>query len=123
MNTNSIKVEKRSFEIIDGPSLHTIVDAFKYADWPNVKIPLDFKVAVTYTAHPSNENAAYIPASIRNINVRGLKREKLDDTLKISGVCEADIRTNQKIKFFKLYKFEAYYNTKIRKGRITLYET
>ena len=122
MNTSKMKTE--SFDIISGPSLQTVLDSLKYGTNPRAKIPLDFKIALGYTAPPSEKTAAYVPASIRNIDVRGINREGLsEDSFKIYGVCQADLRMNQKIKFFKVYRFEALYNTRVRKGRITLFET
>ena len=123
MNTSKMKVGK-SFDIISGPSLQTVLDSLKYGTNPEAKIPIEFKVALGYTAPPSEKNAAYVPANIRYINVRGINREDLsEDSFKIYGVCQADLRMNQKIKFFKVYKFEALYNTRVRKGRITLFES
>lgn len=124
MNTSKMKTEKRSFDIVSGPSLQVVLDSLKYGTNPEAKIPIEFKVALGYTAPPSEKTAAYVPANIRHINVRGINREGFsEDSFKIYGVCEADLRMNQKIKFYRVYRFEALYNTKVRKGRITLFES
>ena len=110
-------MDTKNFEIISGPSKDAVFDACKYAYNKNTKVALDFKVAIGYTTPPSHPATGCIPMSITDTKITGIRHEDgSGDSFILCGYCHADLNGGTA---YKLYKFEACYNTKKRKGNIS----
>ncbi len=123
MNTNRV-VESHRYEIMNGPSKDRLFDACKYAYDDNARISLDFSVAIGYTMPRNDPGCAYIAMAIRNLRITGVQHEDgSGESFILYGYCSADPRAfNPRSVCYRSYKFEAYYNTKTRKGSIKLIE-
>lgn len=113
MNTN------RSFKIVGGPSRDAIFDACKYACDERVSIPVDFKVAIGYTAPLDDPGCAYIKMAMTDVVILGISLEDgSGSSFNIEGSCKADLFSFGAEHDLKTYKFKAWYNTKNREGSI-----
>ena len=120
MNTHN--TNGKFYEIVNGPSKDTLFDSCKYSCSKTSKVEVKFSIAAGYTVHKDSPMAAFIPMETKNWLIAGIENE--DDTgekLQLRGYCEADIGVfgigNGEM---RIYKFNAHYNTKTRKGVITL---
>ena len=75
MNTVSTSTVSRQYNIEGGPNIDTLIDAFKYAYDPVVKVPVTFVVAKSYTCPPGEPGCAYTPLEIRDIRIVSLAHE------------------------------------------------
>ena len=118
MDTN-----KRSFDIVNGPSRDRLFDACKYA-FENKCPEADFSVAAGYTRPKRSPECAYIRMEITEMRILAI--EHLDYTgnsLLLKGSCKADLDPDNRGFHRKVvlreYGFEAEYNVKTRNGKIT----
>ena len=112
---------KKEFEIVNGPSKDLLCDAFKYAYNKAARITIEFSIAAGYTMPPEHPSSAYVPAKIGGFIISSLEHEDgSGESFNIRGYCKADIAKLFGEGTFKAYKYEAYYNTKTRKGTIAL---
>ncbi len=117
--STSINVKEKTYEIVNGPNKDTIFDACKYAYSLKTRIPLEFEVALGYTAPPSDSGAAYIPAKIKDLRISGIQHEDgSGESLNLLGYCQADLTPHRQTAVWSWYRFKAYYNTKRRTGHI-----
>lgn len=117
MDTN-----RKSFDIVNGPSRDTLFDACKYAYDSRNTVLVDFEIAVGHTLPQSNPESAYIPMKIKNIIIGGILHEDGSGVnLNLYGWCDADLEIlkYQYAPRWKHYKFKCYYDSKHRKGKIT----
>ena len=116
MDTNS---NKRMFDIVGGPSKSALFDACRYAFDRAVKFPVDFKVAFGYTMPIGHEGAAVIYMVIEEMKIASIEHEDgSGEKFNISGFCKADL-DHIHGKEMEPYKFEAFYNTRTRNGKMS----
>ena len=109
---------ERVYEAIDGPSIGSIIDSFKYAFHPRTHINLDFEIIAV-----KKKDGGYIPLKIRHISITSLEYEGSNgDKLHLRGDCEADLRPISYAPKFIPYKFSAIFDTKKRKGSFIFFE-
>ena len=113
MNTN-----KKTYEIVSGPSKDMLFDACKYAYSRIAKVDINFAIAVGYTTPPGSPGCAYIPMTIDAIRVCSIEHEDgSGESFNLYGFCKANL--SGRMDNLEPYGFEAYYNTKTRKGTIS----
>ena len=116
MNTNKTEY----YEIIAGPNRDALFDACKYAHTDTARIPILFEVPITSTLPSDNRNNTYIPMAISGISITSIEYEdNSGESFNLEGDCYADPDSTGES---KPYRFQAYYNSKKRKGRITFKE-
>lgn len=118
MNTPS-----QSYSIVGGPSKDLLFDACKYAHSKNVGVPLDFHVALAFTAPLNDPGCAYIKMALKDVVVTGISHEDgSGESFIIEGHCAADLHSFGSIAeyVYEHYRFKAYYNTHRRKGTFTI---
>lgn len=136
MSTNNSS-NMRQFCIEGGPSLDRLLDMFKYAYDVTTSIGGSFVVAEGYTAPRGEPGAAYIPLEMKDIILTTIQHESGNDhCFNLSGYCkvalgESKWSTNwdekEKKTICKSWKelvrasFDAFYDTKTRKGTITYF--
>ena len=112
MNTKQFEVKSRSYDIVGGPNRDLLFDACKYAHSRGVDIPVVFSII----------NSSVL-TSIMNIRINGIEHEDgSGESFNLHGYCESDVNHRGGIPVFKSYGFKAWYNSKSRKGYITLTE-
>lgn len=107
MNTREREAECR-YEIVSGPNKDRLFDACKYAYKRSAKVTVEFGVV----QYPTES-----PVDVCNIVISGLMHEDgSGESFCINGYCKSflDRQTGASD-----YRFEAFYNTKTRKGWIT----
>lgn len=114
---------KKHFDIVSGPNKDRLLDAFKYAYDKNVKLDVDFKVALGYTAPKSDPGCACLPMSITDIIISGIEHEDSSgESFNLCGYCRVDLYSPRGVTVaYESYRFRAYYNAKTRKGRIAFF--
>lgn len=117
MNTPS-----QSYSIVGGPNKDLLFDAFKYANSENVRVPLDFHVALAFTAPLNDPGCAYVKMALKNVVVTGISHEDgSGESFIIEGRCDADLHSFCVTEYvYEHYRFKAYYNTQRRKGTFTI---
>lgn len=115
------KETERTFDIVGGPNRDRLFDACKYAYDEAAQSPINFSVAVGYTAPKHHPGCAYIPMFVSDIKIAGIEHEDgSGESFNLHGYCKADPdSTIDNAMTCKTYSFEAYYNTKSRNGWIT----
>ena len=122
MNTEKTEA-KKCYEIVAGPSKDTLFDACKYAYSKTSKVTVDFAVPVAYTMPPDHPGCAYIPMNIRGIRICGIEHEDgSGESFNLHGYCRADLTSTSEDATYTFYVFNAYYNSKTRKGTIVFIE-
>ena len=111
------------FNISGGPSRDRIFDACKYLH-DKVKIDLDFKVILGYSAPKDDPCCAAFEVPIKDFRVHKIMHEDgSGESFMLSGRCKADLDPCMPIiKKYKEYGFSAWYNSKRRTGWISLTE-
>lgn len=114
MNTN-----ERSFEIMGGPSRDTLFDACKYA-YSEAVIPLEFSIAIGYTAPPSSGKALCMTRKVSNIRISSIEHEDgSGDKFNLHGYYNPGILTKASSEI-QFKEFHAFYDVKQRRGLMTL---
>ena len=109
MSTN-----QREYDIIAGPNKDALFDACKYACVDNATIPISFEVARSYTMPAKDPCCVFFRMEITDYVILGIENEDgSGESFNLYGCC--------KLKSGDPYQFEAYYNTKYRKGVITFF--
>ena len=104
----------QEFNIVNGPSRDTLIDAFKYAYSRDGIVSAKFEIALKPPAnHLKIRSKDFIITEIQHEDGSG-------HSFNIGGFCKADMNPLVGIKTYKNYSFTAYYNAKTRKGLITL---
>lgn len=112
---------KKEYEIMNGPSKDALFDACKYACSKNARIALEFSIAAGYTTPPENPNCAYVPLKAGDYIITMIQHEDgSGESFNLSGFCKADTDVFGK-GTLESYEFSMYFNTKSRKGHITLF--
>ena len=119
MNTN--QSEERNFDIVGGPNRDVLFDACKYAYDKNIKFTVNFNVAMGYTMPKNDPRSAYVALGIKDIKICGIEHEDgSGESYNLHGYCQADLDSfGISDNTYHPYRFEAYYNTKNREGKIT----
>lgn len=114
MNTKQFEVKSRSYDIVGGPNRDLLFDACKYTHNRGVNLPVAFSVTID----------SFILMAIKNIRINGIKHEDgSGESFNLHGYCEADVNyRGGRTPAYKSYRFKAWYNSKSRKGHITLTE-
>ena len=121
MDTKS--TEKRLYDIVAGPSKAMLFDACKYAYAKTAKLPVDFTIAIRYTLPTKhNPQSTFVQMAITDIKICGIEHEDgSGESFNLHGYCKADTSPFAKTSpAYKAYRFKAYYNSKSRKGNISL---
>ncbi len=108
------------YEIVAGPNKDLIFDSCKYA-YDDVNLYANFVVAVAYTVPKGAAGRAYIPMAFSEGIVTEIDHEDgTGEKLKLKGYCRVDTKAiAEKDVVLRARGFEAYYNTRTRKGTIT----
>ncbi|MBR3180047.1 hypothetical protein IKF57_00735 [Candidatus Saccharibacteria bacterium] len=116
MNTK----KKKFYDIVGGPNRDAIFDACKYAKDKNVVFPLEFKVSTGYTGHPDEPEAAYVLMKAKNFSIYSIEHEDgSGQSFNLKGHLEIEVYLeHHTVPSWRPRYFEAYYNTKTRKGHI-----
>ena len=110
-----MNTERKLFEITAGPCKDMMFDACKYAYSKTAQIPIDFTVIVGYTRPKDTPGAASIPIKIGDIKIASIQHEDgSGESFNLEGFCKASINDD-----YRAYSFEAYYDTRSRKGVIS----
>lgn len=122
MSTEKTEPKERYYNIVAGPNKDALFDACKYAYSDNAKLIIDFTVAIGYTMERKVSNRNCIPMAITDIKICGIEHEDgSGESFNLYGYCKADPESIDKSDVsYKPYRFEAYYDTRSRKGCITL---
>lgn len=122
MDTN--KTASKTFNIENGPSKDTLFDACKYAYSEHSNIKVNFSIAAGYTMPLDHPNCAYLPMELPYFIIQGIQHEDgSGESFNLQGFCKAKLYNSLEENVgFKPYRFEAYYNSKNRKGTIELFE-
>jgi hypothetical protein len=116
MNTNKFEITKRSFGIKNGPSRDLLIDSLKYAYDKGKVLPVDFSIAVGYTTPLDDPGCAFVAMKIESLTITSLEHEDGSGySFNLAGYCRATLSPWGEV---KPYKFKAYYNAKVREGRI-----
>ena len=118
MNTN--QTTERSFSIENGPNKDRLFDSCKYAYDGQVNLPVDFKVALAYTAPKDDPGCCYVLMPITDVSITSIEHEDgSGDKFNLRGYCEADLEITSGSPHYRSYEFKAFYNSKSRKGYIS----
>ena len=118
MNTN----KERVYDIVNGPNKDTIFDACKYAYVKDAQIPISFDIAAGYTIPKSEPGCDYIPLVAHNFKIISIENENgSGESFNLKGYCTIKRHLDGST-VYEIYKFNAYYNTKRRKGTISFYK-
>ncbi|MGI6612525.1 MAG: hypothetical protein ACOX0Z_03075 [Candidatus Nanosyncoccaceae bacterium] len=113
----------RTFSIEGGPNKDRLCDAFKYAYSEADTIDIDFSVVIGYTMPPSDPGCAYVLMPISDVKITSLQHEDgSGESFNIGGYCKADLTHSGGRRAPTVCRFEAYYNAKTRKGKISFSE-
>jgi hypothetical protein len=114
---------EKNLDIMYGPNKDLLFDACKYARNLTVSIPANFSVALGYTMPPDRMGSAYIPARFKSLHIESIAHEsQTGDVFCLTGLCEADLYSrNWDNPQYKMYRFEAHYDTKSRKGTMQFF--
>ncbi len=106
----------RSFAIENGPSADRLFDAVKYAYEEHDRIKVGFSVAKTYLEYTENSPTAYLKLKMGDVKLIGICHESGNShSYNLRGYCfVCEDGENREV------PFSAYYNTRTRKGSITL---
>ena len=120
-STTKFRITSKTFNIEGGPSTYLLVDAFKYAYDPTVKVPVSFVVAGSYTCPPGNPGCAYTALEMTGTTITSLQHESGNNySFNIEGFCpEVGLVDERGVIEYVYAKFTAYYNARTRKGKIT----
>ena len=113
---------EKDYAIVNGPGKDRLFDACKYA-CTKLKLNVDFKVALDHTRVDDIPSWGYIPMSIKDFRITGIEHgDDSGEKFNLRGSCKADIDAIGPEAKYKSYKFKAFYDTRYRKGIITLEE-
>lgn len=113
MNTN---MEKKEFQIMNGPSADRLIDAFKYAYDETVKLPVLFVVALRLI-----DARSFVQMKVERFRITYIQHEDgSNHSFNVAGYCYASSLEPVPGRDLPLvsYRFEAYYNSATRKGSI-----
>lgn len=124
MNTKKTETKEKYYDIVSGPNKDMLFDACKYAYSKTAKLTVEFAVAIGYTMPNNHPGCAYIAMSITDIKIVSIEHEDgSGESFNLRGYCKADLNSlGGSNVTYKSYRFKAYYNSKNRKGCITLIE-
>ena len=121
MNT---KEKPNRYEIVAGPNKDVLFDACKYAYNEHAHVVVVFVVAIGYTMARANPGCACIQMQLSDVKICGIEHEDgSGESFNLHGYCKANLDSFRGTNAVRRpYRFEAYYNTKTRKGSITFIE-
>lgn len=123
MNTTS-KSATNCFSIINGPSKSVLFDSCQYAYSKDVKVYINFAIPQGYSNHSNDATKLYLPMQITDLVITGIQHEDgSGESFNLEGHCKVDIDyhiRNDGVCRYQYRRFTAYYNSKSRKGTITL---
>ena len=124
MNTKKTETKEKYYDIVAGPNKDALFDVCKYVCSKTAKLTVNFTVAIGYTMPKNDPGCAYIAMAITDIMIYGIEHEDgSGESFNLHGYCKADLNSlGGNNVTYKSYRFKAYYNSKNRKGCITLIE-
>lgn len=121
---NTSKSVTNCFSIINGPSKSVLFDSCQYACSKDVKVHIDFAIPQGYSSHDNDAIKLYLPMQITDLVITGIQHEDgSGESFNLEGHCKVDIDyhiRNDGVCRYQYRRFTAYYNSKSRKGTITL---
>lgn len=121
---NTSKSVTNCFSIINGPSKSVLFDSCQYAYSKDVKVHINFAIPQGYSSHSNDAIKLYLPMQITDIVITGIQHEDgSGESFNLEGHCKVDIDyhiRNDGVCRYQYRRFTAYYNSKSRKGTITL---
>ena len=133
MNTKESNFSQ--FNIENGPPLDRLLDMFKYSFEKTAVIPATFVIAEGYTCPPGEPGCGFTMLETSNFHIVSISHESGDDhNYLLTGWCRValgEAKSSSKmengINVCKAWRelvnasYEAYYNTRSRKGNITFF--
>jgi len=123
MNTTS-KSATNCYSIINGPSKSVLFDSCLYAYSKDAKVYINFAIPQGYSNHSNDATKLYLPMQITDLVITGIQHEDgSGESFNLEGHCKVDIDyhiRNDGVCRYQYRRFTAYYNSKSRKGTITL---
>lgn len=99
-------------------------DSCQYAYSKDVKVHINFAIPQGYSSHSNDAIKLYLPMQITDIVITGIQHEDgSGESFNLEGYCKVDIDyhiRNDGVCRYQYRRFTAYYNSKSRKGTITL---
>ena len=121
---NTSKSVTNCFSIINGPSKSVLFDSCQYAYSKDVKVYINFAIPQGYSNHSNDATKLYLPMQITDTVITGIQHEDgSGESFNLEGHCKVDIDyhiRNDGVCRYQYRRFTAYYNSKSRKGTITL---
>ena len=123
MNTTSKSVTN-CFDIINGPSKSVLFDSCLYAYSKDVKVHVNFGISQGCSNDGNDATKMHLMLQITDIVITGIQHEDASgESFNLEGYCKVDIDyhiRNDGVCRYQYRRFTAYYNSKSRKGTITL---
>ena len=122
----SVETKKKYCKIKDGPDLNTIFDALKYAREEKIIIPIDFVIVQKCESHSGEEE---LSLKTKNIRLRSFAYDDIkkinDYNITMSGYMDVCFNPyamcgDNLIMQYDYCRFDAWYNTQTKDGRITI---
>lgn len=123
MNSTSKSVTNH-YEIFSGPSKSALFDACMYAYSKDAKITVNFGISQGCSNHGDDATKLHLMMQITDIVITGIQHEDASgESFNLEGYCKVDIDyhiRNDGVCRYQYRRFTAYYDTRSRKGTITL---
>ena len=112
------------YEIFNGPSKSVLFDSCLYAYSKDAKVHVNFAVSQGCSNHGNDATKMHLMMQITDIVITGIQHEDASgESFNLEGYCTVDIDypiRNDGVCRYQYRRFTAYYNSKSRKGTITL---
>jgi hypothetical protein len=110
---------QRNFKITSGPDRDQLFTACKYAYEKGVVFPIQFVITHSTRATDEKGKKNIVPKLVTDIKIIGIDHDSGSGrAFNLRGYCRVDIWPLENSD--RLYKFHALYNTKSKKGVLTL---
>ena len=123
MNSTSNSVTN-CFSIFSGPSKSVLFDSCLYAYSKDVKVHVNFGISQGCLNDGNDATKMHLMLQITDIVITGIQHEDASgESFNLEGYCKVDIDyhiRNDGVCRYQYRRFTAYYNSKSRKGTITL---
>jgi len=122
MDTKIPMPEEIFYDIVAGANGDALLDICRRTCENDAKLPTNLNVTISYAESNNSPSHAEIKVTISSIKIAKIKHENdSGESFNLQGYCKADLDSSANVAC-ELYGFEAYYNSKTRKGRIAFIE-